>query len=126
MGGRGNFKDPTSEGDWSHLVRAMHRLFPQVRDVPIQFRWSGRIALTMNSMPHYHEPEPGLCILLGYNGRGIAMATRLGQELAKAITISGHEMPWGPSPIRRYPLHSLRRIYINVGVTYYAMQDKFR
>lgn len=126
MGGRGNFRDPTSEEDWSHLVRAMHRLFPQLRNIPIQCRWSGRIALTMDSMPHYHEPEPGLSILLGYNGRGIAMATRLGQELAKAITVSGHRMPWGPSPIRRYPMHSLRRVYINLGVAYYALQDKFR
>jgi hypothetical protein len=35
--------------------------------------------------PHLHEPGPGALVYLGCNGRGVALATAMGQQLAKRL-----------------------------------------
>src|SRR2546428_741440 len=46
MGGRGPFREPKGPQDWAHLERIAVKLFPQLKDVPIEFRWCGRVTLT--------------------------------------------------------------------------------
>jgi glycine/D-amino acid oxidase-like deaminating enzyme len=82
MGGRGSFREPTGPRDFRHLEKVITRVFPQLEGLRCEFHWSGRIALTRDHIPHVHRPAPGLTILLGYNGRGVAMATTLGKLVA--------------------------------------------
>jgi hypothetical protein len=81
MGGRGSFAEPRSFGDHSGLAGAIRRIFPETTDAPIEYCWVGRIALTYDSLPHVHRPAPGICMALGYNGRGVAMASALGTAI---------------------------------------------
>ena len=39
--------------------------------------------MTWDHLPHIHEPATGIHIGLGYNGRGVAMATAMGRMLAR-------------------------------------------
>lgn len=123
MGGRGSFSDPTSPQAWAHLERARLQLFPQTRGIGTQFRWAGRVAVTPDFLPHVHAPAPGLTIALGYNGRGIAMATTLGRQLAASI---GGRAPLGfpLSAIRPIPLHGLQRLYYSAAVAWYRLLDQ--
>jgi glycine/D-amino acid oxidase-like deaminating enzyme len=124
MGGRGPFSEPRNPGDWAHLERALQLLYPQLRRVTYEYRWSGRIAITADALPHVHEPAPGLTIALGYNGRGIAMATTMGKHLAARLAgDSGVAFPFDVSPIRPIPLHGLQRFYITAGVAWYRLLD---
>jgi glycine/D-amino acid oxidase-like deaminating enzyme len=124
LGGRGRFTDPDSTGAWTHLERSLTRLFPQVEGVGIEHRWAGRVAITRDGMPHLHMPAPGLTIALGYNGRGIAMATALGQELARFLT--ERRQPRFPvSPIQPIPFHGLQRLYFSAAVAWYRAMDQF-
>jgi glycine/D-amino acid oxidase-like deaminating enzyme len=123
LGGRGHFPEPTSEADWRHLVRSAHLLYPQLKDVPFEYRWAGRIALTRDSVPHIHEPSPNLRIVLGYNGRGVALATQMGRYLSRAIT-KGEKLPYPTSAIEPIPLHGLKRLYIGLAVAYYGLCDR--
>jgi glycine/D-amino acid oxidase-like deaminating enzyme len=41
--------------------------------------------LTADLLPHLCEPCPGLFSSLGYNGRGLAIGTALGGELARRV-----------------------------------------
>jgi glycine/D-amino acid oxidase-like deaminating enzyme len=82
MGGRGALTDAENPALFERLTRAVTKLFPQVGTPRFQHRWSGRVALTADHLPHMHEPERGLLIGLGYNGRGVAMATVMGKLLA--------------------------------------------
>src|SRR5919201_1110154 len=59
MGGRGPFREPKSAQDWAHLERIAIKLFPQLKDVPIEFRGCGRVTRTRDFLPHLHEPAPG-------------------------------------------------------------------
>nr|WP_240924781.1 FAD-binding oxidoreductase [Pseudomonas otitidis] len=123
LGGRGPFAEPRQAVDWAHLEQSLTHLFPQLAGVPIDYRWSGRVALTQDFLPHLHEPAPGLSILLGYNGRGVALATALGRRMAHCLMGSEEAFPFPPSPIRRIPLHGLQRLYLGTGIAWYRLLD---
>ena len=125
MGGRGSFNDPRKPNDFRHLENAIIKLYPQLRDVEIAFRWAGRIAITQDSLPHIHEPQPGLTVALGYNGRGVAMGTHLGKLIGEHLGESTLEevLPFPVTPIKPIPMHGLQRLYVETVVNYYRARD---
>jgi glycine/D-amino acid oxidase-like deaminating enzyme len=63
-----------------------------------------------NAYLHIHEPAGGVTACLGYNGRGVAMATAMGAQLARRLTnpSSPFDMPiTGMKLIRFHPLWKL-------------------
>lgn len=123
LGGRGPFAEPRSPGDWLHLKRSLLGLFPQLAEVEFEYQWSGRVALTPDFMPRLHEPAPNLSILLGYNGRGIAMASALGRHLAERLLDREKDFPFPATPVRPIPFHGLQRLYLGVGIAWYRLLD---
>ncbi|NWC78157.1 FAD-binding oxidoreductase [Pseudomonas sp. P7759] len=124
MGGRGLFNDPTSPTDFAHLERSLALLFPQLGPLEFEYRWAGRIAITRDFMPHVHEPAPGLTLALGCNGRGIALCTSLGQQLAERLCDRKAEFAYPVTPLQRLPMHGLQRFYIGAGVAWYSLLDR--
>ncbi len=125
MGGRGHFADPAGPADFAHLERSLELLFPQLGPLEYEYRWAGRIAVTRDFMPHVHTPAPGLTIALGYNGRGIALATSMGRHVAARLLQPGADFPYPVTPLRPLPLHGLQRFYIAAGVAWYSLLDRF-
>ena len=124
MGGRGLFNDPTSPTDFAHLERSLALLFPQLGPLEFEYRWAGRIAITRDFMPHVHQPAPGLTLALGCNGRGIALCTSLGQQLAGRLCDRKAEFAYPVTPLQRLPMHGLQRFYIGAGVAWYSLLDR--
>jgi glycine/D-amino acid oxidase-like deaminating enzyme len=124
LGGRGPMAAPTGPGDWAHLERAMLRLFPALSGIAIERRWFGRVAMTLDHLPHLHEPERGLLAAVGCQGRGVGLMTALGPYLARAI-VSGDrgELPFPLTPIRPIPLHCFRHIGIGAAIAWYRLID---
>ncbi|KPU90200.1 FAD-dependent oxidoreductase [Variovorax paradoxus] len=125
MGGRGHFADPAGPADFAHLERSLELLFPQLGPLQYEYRWAGRIAVTRDFMPHVHTPAPGLTIALGYNGRGIALATSMGRHVAARLLQPGTDFPYPVTPLQPIPLHGLQRFYIAAGVAWYSLLDRF-
>ena len=126
IGGRGPFNDPQTPADYEHLDRAARILYPQLGDIPFVYRWAGRVAITRDFLPHVHEPAPGVTIAIGYNGRGVAMATTMGIHLSRRLSgAPDSEFPFPVSDIRRIPLHWMQRLYIEAGVLAYSVLDRF-
>jgi glycine/D-amino acid oxidase-like deaminating enzyme len=123
IGGRGPFSDPRSATDWAHLERAARLMYPQLEGIEYEYRWAGRIAITRDFLPHVHTPAEGLTIALGYNGRGIAMATTLGKHLAAFMSGAAQGLPVPPTSIKPIPFHALQRVYISAGVAWYGLLD---
>jgi len=110
MGGRGKFRDSTDPALYRNVMEAATRLYPQLGTPAWEFCWSGKVALTLDHLPHLHEPAPGVLAGLGYNGRGVAMATALGKVLAeRARGLPAASLPLPATPIRPIPFHGLRR-----------------
>lgn len=128
FGGRASFSSRqhgAPVADYSVMTRELHARFPSLRDVPIQYRWTGLVCITPDSVPHYHEPEPGLKILVGFNGRGVALATRTGAWVAHRIAGIEDEGNFPVTPIRPIPFHQLRAPALNLAMQYYRVLDAF-
>jgi len=69
--------------DWGR--RALARLFPQLKGMDFKHEWYGRIGMTSNALPRFHELDRHVVSFSGFNGRGIAPGTVFGLELARLI-----------------------------------------
>ena len=82
------------------LRREMIEVYPQLRDVKVEYTWGGTLGFTFDLMPHVGETE-GMYYALGYAGHGVAMATYLGKTVAEAMlagTIREHPFAVYPFP----------------------------
>jgi glycine/D-amino acid oxidase-like deaminating enzyme len=124
MGGRGPLDDRGDPALFARLEAVARRFFPQIGVASWEHRWSGRVALTADHLPHLHEPRPGMLIGLGYNGRGVAMATVMGKLLAdRALGASPAEIGWPVTPIEPIPLHRWRLPAMALVVHWKRFQD---
>ena len=124
MGGRGSFAEPTQPSEWAHLEGAIAKLFPQAKDIPIQYRWCGHVAITRDFMPHLHEPAPGLLMDIGCQGRGVGLQSRMGIALADYLaTGNAAALPVPLTRIAPIPFFGLRRLYLGAVVAWYKLRD---
>jgi glycine/D-amino acid oxidase-like deaminating enzyme len=124
LGGRGPMRAPRSMDDWVHLDRALHRLYPMLAGVKISHRWYGRVAMTPDHLPHLHEPEPGLIMAAGCQGRGIGLMVSLGEPIARYLAGGDPaDLPLPITPLRAIPLHRFRRIGVAAHVGWSRLLD---
>ena len=124
MGGRSAARDIAGPGQLAHLTRYAVRLWPQLAGVRWTHGWSGQLAITTDHYPHIHEPAPGMTVCLGYNGRGVAMATAMGPQLARRVlggTGTAIDMP--VTSLRPIPLHGLWRSAVAARIAYAQIQS---
>ncbi|MBN8956485.1 MAG: FAD-binding oxidoreductase [Rhizobiales bacterium] len=79
FGGRGAFGKTDSASAFDALERAMKRIFPQLATKAVTHRWSGLVAMTLDSLPQIGRLDARTAYSVGYNGTGIAMASLLGR-----------------------------------------------
>lgn len=111
MGSRGSFADlPVASAARAHY-RAVREIFPQLEGIRYEYYWGGLVGMTADHLPHLHEPEPGLLAGLGYNGRGVAMATVMGRVLAnRALGVPAADLGFPVTPLRPIVLHRFNRL----------------
>jgi glycine/D-amino acid oxidase-like deaminating enzyme len=125
MGGRGPFREPRGAQDWAHLERVITRFFPALAGIAIDYRWCGRLAVTRDYLPHLHEPEPGLTIALGCQGRGVGLQTAMGQAIAAYVTSGdASHLPLAPTRIAPIPFHGLQQLYVAAVTAWYRATDR--
>ncbi len=62
--------------------RRLQAAFPELGDARFEFVWDGKVAMTLDRLPRAMELGRGVWTALGYNGRGVALATAMGRLLA--------------------------------------------
>ncbi len=123
MGSRGFFGNTPVATAARHHYRAVQEIFPQLRGVRYDYHWGGLVAMTSDHLPHLHELAPGLLAGLGYNGRGVAMATVMGRVLARRINgVSAEELGFPITALRPMPLHRFSRIGVRLAVEYLQLR----
>ena len=105
-----------------YLKDYAERLWPEIRGVAWTHGWNGQLAMTKDHYPHLHEPAPGLLAGLGYNGRGVAMGTAMGRQLARRILGERVDMP--VTPIRPIAFHRFWRIGVAAKVLQGRLRDR--
>lgn len=124
LGTRGSYGDVPIPARTPAHERAVHDLYPELAGVPIEYRWGGFVAMTRDGIPHLHEPAPGLLAGLGYNGRGVAMATAMGRLLARrALGESPASLGFPVTPVQPIRLHALSRMGARATIQYLQARD---
>jgi glycine/D-amino acid oxidase-like deaminating enzyme len=126
MGGRSPSREIT-QGDTGFLRRYAATLWPALRGIDWTNDWNGQLAITLDHMPHLHEPAPGLTALLGCNGRGVALMTALGKRLAQRIAMNDPQaLILPPSPIKPIPFHRFWKLGVALRVAQGRLLDQLR
>ncbi|MBO1077055.1 NAD(P)/FAD-dependent oxidoreductase [Roseomonas marmotae] len=124
MGGRSPMRDISDPGELSWLVRYTERLWPALKGVRWEFTWNGQLAVTTDHYPHLHEPAENVLICLGYNGRGVAMASAMGGELARrCFGASVAELNMPVTDLKEIPFHGLWRSAAAARILYGRIRD---
>ncbi len=124
MGARGVYGDAPPAQAMRRQLQAVREIYPQAAGLAFPYRWGGMVAVTPDHMPHLHALAPGLLAGLGYNGRGVAMATLMGKLLADWAGGADADALGFPvttlSPMR---LHAFSRLGVRAAVQYLAARD---
>jgi len=124
LGSRGTFAQSPQLRDVQYHYHAVHEIYPQLKGIPFEYHWGGLVAMTQDQLPHLHEPAPGLLAGLGYNGRGVAMATVLGRVLARrALGAQVAELGFPVSPVVPVPFHALSGVGARATIQYLRCID---
>ena len=87
------------------LERDMLDVFPQLRGYAVEYAWGGTLDFCFDTMPHAGKLD-GIHYCAGFAGHGVAMATFMGEMVAKQILngvgnpLSEIEIP--PAPLGLY------------------------
>jgi glycine/D-amino acid oxidase-like deaminating enzyme len=124
MGGRCVQRDITEPHELRYLVNYAYRLWPALRGIGWTHAWSGQLAVTRDHYPHVHEPQDDVLVCLGYNGRGVAMSTAMGPQLAQRIIggrTAAFDMPI--TTMREIPFHALWRSAVHARMIHGRIHD---
>jgi glycine/D-amino acid oxidase-like deaminating enzyme len=61
----------------------LQSFFPRIPKPRAAYSWTGTIAVTIDSYPRFLSVAPEMDAIIGCNGRGVALTTALGRELAR-------------------------------------------
>jgi glycine/D-amino acid oxidase-like deaminating enzyme len=126
MGGRGPQRPVSEASHLGYLSDYARRLWPIIGRVKWEKAWNGQLAMTADQYPHAHEIEPGLVACLGYNGRGVALSTALGSELARFVLGKDRrELALPFTPVRPIPFHAFWRAGVAVKIAEGRIRDRF-
>jgi glycine/D-amino acid oxidase-like deaminating enzyme len=125
FGGRAEFSRPTAETTRQAagiLRRDMERVFPQLAGTSIEYAWGGLVAFTRDQLPHAGKLN-GRYYAGGYCGHGIAMATSLGEAIARRIAGEAIEHPLFDDRFPAIPLYSGNPWFLPFVGAYYRLRD---
>jgi glycine/D-amino acid oxidase-like deaminating enzyme len=124
MGGRSLQRDVSRLDEATGLIDYTRRLWPQLADVSWTHVWNGQVAITTDHHIHMHEPAENVHICLGYNGRGIAMATAMGGVLAERIAGARREdLPMPVTDLTPISFHRFIRLGVEFRLAYGKLRD---
>jgi glycine/D-amino acid oxidase-like deaminating enzyme len=108
----------------ARVTERLQRLWPQIGPVEFDYVWNGYVGMTTDFFPRIHRLGPDAYGWTGCNGRAVALAISLGDELSKAVRGVAEKdlaLPFSdPVPI---PAHGLLRHLAPLMLMVYRRRD---
>lgn len=125
IGSHGNLKTNGSLTGFDWLKRDAERIFPQLKGIEWEYAWGGKLAITDDRLPHFHEPAKGVIAGMGYNGRGVAMSNIMGTVLADRVLGAAPEsLAFPVSPLKKIPFRQIQMLGKSSAVWWMQLLDK--
>jgi glycine/D-amino acid oxidase-like deaminating enzyme len=123
IGGRGPMREVTRTDAISHLLAYAIKLWPVLAQTGWGNAWGGRLAMTRDHYPHVHEPARGMLICLGYNGRGVALSSAMGAQLARRIMNPKADFDMPLTGIKGIRLHAFWPLGVRGAIAFGRLGD---
>jgi gamma-glutamylputrescine oxidase len=125
FGGRVNYSGLRSFDAPGATRARMLRVFPQLRDVRIEYAWGGEVDITLNRAPHFGRLAPNVYFLQGFSGHGIALTGIAGKLVAEALCgTAGRFDVFARIPHSNFPGGAaLRRPALVLAMLWYRLRD---
>jgi glycine/D-amino acid oxidase-like deaminating enzyme len=124
MGTRGSFSAAPTAFTARHHYQAVREIYPQLAGLGFEFHWGGFVAMTSDHLPHLHQIAPGVLAALGYNGRGVAMATVMGELLAQRVLgMPAEQLGFPVTALHPIRLHAFSRLGVRATIQYLRLRD---
>jgi gamma-glutamylputrescine oxidase len=125
FGGRANYSG-LSQFDAPEATRQrMIKVFPQLRDVKLEYAWGGEVDITLNRAPHFGRLDSNVFFLQGFSGHGLVLTGIAGKLVAEAISGTAERF----DVFARIPHHgfpggmAMRRPALVLAMMYYRLRD---
>lgn len=106
------------------VEKRLRTAFPYLPSNLMTHFWGGRIAMTLDRLPHLHRRGDGLCAWIGCNGRGLALACAMGPVLADALEdVADDQLAVRPTKIKTVPFHSVVARFARLVLPWYRFKD---
>lgn len=133
FGGRGGWDaSPDGRAATTSRVHAdFQRMYPVLKDVQIEYNWSGFVCLTADLVPYLGRIDTmdNAWTAFAYHGNGVAMASWSGATLAGLIagnqTVENAVPAMMRTPPRKFPLPWLRLAYLRAAYMGYKITDEY-
>ncbi|AMD00215.1 NAD(P)/FAD-dependent oxidoreductase [Halomonas chromatireducens] len=125
-GGEVSYDGREPRGLRQRMDTKIARLFPVLEGVPIDYRWGGDVAITLNRAPDFGRIGHNLYYAQGYSGHGMALAGLAGQLMSDAIADQSERFDlFAAMPHRRFPGgNRLRTPLLVLATTFYKLRDR--
>ena len=106
--------------------KPMLEIYPQLKNIRIDYAWGGTLGITMNRMPHFERIDGNILSASGYSGHGVAMATMGGKMASDAIRGQAEQFDFMASvPTPRFPGGAmLRSPLLVLAMLWFSMRDR--
>ncbi|WP_428030010.1 NAD(P)/FAD-dependent oxidoreductase [Ancylobacter sp.] len=123
-GGRGAFGKTDTAAAFAALERSMVGQFPALAGVKVAYRWSGLVAMTLDSLPHLGRLDDRVVYSVGYNGTGVALASGIGRHVAALVTGEAPDLGLlTRQPLMPIPFYGLREPAVRLVAGWYQFLD---
>ena len=106
--------------------RPMLEIFPQLKNISVEYAWGGTLAITMRRMPYFQKLSQTIYSASGYSGHGVGMAGLAGKLICQAIEGDSvgfnvfAKLPSTPFPGGKFCRHPI----LILAMSWYAMRDR--
>ena len=110
------------------MEKQMKKIFPNWKDVEIDYHWRGLVAVTTKFTPSIGKLDDEIYYSFGYQANGVNTAPWSGNELAKLI-VGSNSKELNISKIykglpKKFPFPKLRLFYLKLALMYYSIIDR--
>ena len=124
FGGRPRSPKKTLRENAIHLHRGVLSVYPQLKGIGLEYAWSGNVGFTLDRSPHLGRKD-GIYYSLGYCGHGVALATYLGEKLARMVMGNDANTEFASLMFKAVPFYSAKEWFRPLVYAYFSMRDRW-
>jgi len=126
FGGRSKYFDEDPATIESQLRPRMSKIFPELRNIGIDYAWGGTIAVPFNRVPQIGRIAPNVFYGQAYSGHGVNVTHLSGEILADAVggALERMDMFSGLLGAKVPGVTRFGNMMVSLGMMYYGLKDR--